>query len=217
MNSISFDPTTIAIVLTTLTMAPFVLMLVSSFVKIVVVLTLIRNALGVQQVPPNMVLNGIAIMLTIYIMYPIVQETFEITKGLEFDMNNIATLKDPLAKACGPLKKFLKKHTKSQGRAFFMSTAKEIWPQEMQTGLEEGNLIVLIPAFIVSELTDAFQIGFLLYLPFIAIDMIVSNILLAMGMMMVSPMTISLPFKLMLFVLVDGWTKMIEGIVKTYR
>ncbi|MDR1435334.1 MAG: type III secretion system export apparatus subunit SctR [Puniceicoccales bacterium] len=217
MNGITLDPTTIIVLLVSLTMAPFLLLLVSSFVKISSILSLIRNALGVQQIPPNMVLNGMAIMLTIYIMYPVLQDTFNISRNIDYDMNNIASLEPKLTETCAPLKRFLERHTKSRGRAFFLKTAKRIWPEQMQKDLKEGNLLVLIPAFVVSELTDAFQIGFLLYLPFIAIDMIVSNILLAMGMMMVSPMTISLPFKMMLFVLVDGWTKLVEGIVRTYQ
>ncbi|MDE6575917.1 MAG: type III secretion system export apparatus subunit SctR [Verrucomicrobiota bacterium] len=216
MNGVTLDPTTIIILLVSLTMAPFALLMVSSFVKIASILSLVRNALGVQQVPPNLVLNGLAILLTIYIMYPVMQETFDVSRNIDFDMNNIASLEPQISEACGPLKKFLERHTKSRGRAFFLKTAQKIWPEEMKKDLKEGHLLVLIPAFVVSELTDAFQIGFLLYLPFIAIDMIVSNILLAMGMMMVSPMTISLPFKMMLFVLIDGWTKIVEGIVKTY-
>ena len=216
MNGIAIDRMMIIVLLVSLALAPFVLLLVSSFVKIVSVLSLIRNALGVQQVPPNMVINGLSILLTIYIMYPVVQDTFDIARTMDYDMNNIAELEPKLSKTCGPLKKFLYEHSKSRGRAFFMRTAQKIWPADMQDGLDEQHLLILIPAFIVSELTDAFQIGFLLYLPFIAIDMIVSNILLAMGMMMVSPMTISLPFKLMLFVLIDGWTKLVEGIVRTY-
>jgi type III secretion protein R len=146
----------------------------------------------------------------------VLQDTFDIARRMDFDMSNMAALEPKLTETCGPLKRFLERHTKSRGRIFFLKTAQQIWPQQMQKDLKEGNLLVLIPAFVVSELTDAFQIGFLLYLPFIAIDMVVSNILLAMGMMMVSPMTISLPFKMMLFVLVDGWTKLVEGIVKTY-
>lgn len=217
MNGIALDPTTVVVLLISLSMAPFLLLLVSSFVKIVSVLSLVRNALGVQQVPPNMVINGMAIMLTIYIMYPVMQETYDIAREIDFDMDNIAALEPKLSMTCGPLKRFLERHTKSRGRAFFLKTAQKIWPEKMQEDLKEGSLLVLVPAFVVSELTDAFQIGFLLYLPFIAIDMIVSNILLAMGMMMVSPMTISLPFKMMLFVLVDGWTKLVEGIVQTYR
>lgn len=216
MNGVAIDPMMIIVLLVSLALAPFVLLLVSSFVKIVSVLSLIRNALGVQQVPPNMVINGLSILLTIYIMYPVVQDTFDIARTMDYDMNNIAELEPKLSQTCVPLKKFLLQHSKSRGRAFFMRTAQKIWPADMQEGLDEQHLLILIPAFIVSELTDAFQIGFLLYLPFIAIDMIVSNILLAMGMMMVSPMTISLPFKLMLFVLIDGWTKLVEGIVRTY-
>ncbi|MDR0728204.1 MAG: type III secretion system export apparatus subunit SctR [Puniceicoccales bacterium] len=216
LEGLTMDPIAIIAILIALSLAPFILLLVSSFVKIAVVLSLIRNALGVQQVPPNMVLNGMAIMLTIYVMYPVVRETFSIVEGVNFKDSSLQEIAPVAQKAVVPLRKFLSKHTKESGSVFFMNMAKRMWPPEAQEGLSKEHLLILIPAFVVSELTAAFQIGFLLYLPFIAIDMIVSNILLAMGMMMVSPMTISLPFKMMLFVLIDGWTKLVEGLVKTY-
>ena len=116
-----------------------------------------------------------------------------------------------------PLKKFLLKHSQERERIFFVKMAKALWPEEQWRDLKDDDMMVLVPAYSVSELTTAFQIGFLLYLPFVAIDLVVSNILLAMGMMMVSPMTISLPFKLLLFVLVDGWARLIHGLVLTYK
>ena len=121
-----------------------------------------------------------------------------------------------LSKAQEPILGFLQRHTNEREKRFFLDTTRKLWSKEAAATVDKDSFLILVPAFTVTELTSAFQIGFLLYLPFIAIDLIVSNILLAMGMMMVSPMTISLPFKLLLFVLVDGWTRLIHGIVLTY-
>jgi len=210
------DPILLIVMLISLALAPFVAMMVTSFVKIVVVLSLLRNALGIQQIPPNMVINGLALILTIYIMTPIAQETVEIMQASNPDFSNVRSLVDAADVGKEPLRQFLLKHTSDRERLFFYRSAQELWPAERAAELQDDDLMVLVPAFTVSELTSAFQIGFLIYLPFIAIDIIVSNILLAMGMMMVSPMTISLPFKLLLFVLIDGWTRLIHGLVLTY-
>lgn len=210
------DPVYLIAILVFLSLAPFVAIMVTSFVKLVVVLSLIRNALGIQQIPPNMVINGLALILTIYIMNPVAQETFEILQGRPIDAKDINSIKAAASDAQQPLKAFLLKHSSEEERMFFFNAAKKMWPAERSVDLANDDLMILIPAFTVGELTSAFQIGFLIYLPFIAIDIIVSNILLAMGMMMVSPMTISLPFKLLLFVTVDGWTRLIHGLVLTY-
>lgn len=210
------DPLTLIILTAILSLAPFFAIMATSYVKLVVVLSLIRNALGVQQIPPNMVLNGIAVILTIYIMAPIGQATFKAVEHTDFSSFNREKLVEMLDKGSGPIREFLTTHTNDREKQFFLDTAKRLWGQKTQIELTKDSFFVLIPAFTVSELTAAFQIGFLLYLPFIAIDLIVSNILLAMGMMMVSPMTISLPFKLLLFVLVDGWARLIHGLVLTY-
>jgi type III secretion protein R len=183
----------------------------------VVVMNLVRNALGVQQVPPNMVLNGLAIMLSIYVMFPVVKEVGALSQGLKFEFESVEQIKQVVNALQKPVQEFLKKHTNGKNKTFFLKAARKLWPREDAERLNPDDLLVLIPAFTVTELTEAFQIGFLLYLPFIAIDLIVSNILLALGMMMVSPMTISLPFKLMLFVIVNGWSKLIHGLVLTYR
>jgi type III secretion protein R len=210
------DPFTLIILTAILALAPFFAVMATSYVKLVVVLSLIRNALGVQQIPPNMVLNGIAVILTIYIMAPVGQATFAAVENENLKDLNVANLRTLLEKGSTPIRTFLNAHTSNHEKKFFVDTARRLWGDKAKIEITEDSFFVLIPAFTVSELTSAFQIGFLLYLPFIAIDLIVSNILLAMGMMMVSPMTISLPFKLLLFVLVDGWARLIHGLVLTY-
>lgn len=212
------DPIYLIGILVFLGLAPFVAIMVTSYVKIVVVMSLIRNALGIQQIPPNMVINGLSIILSLYIMNPVAQETYEILRDRwdTIDPKDIATVEVAANEAKIPLKGFLLKHTNERERQFFFQSAKKLWPEERHKDLKDDDLMVLVPAFTVSELTESFQIGFLIYLPFIAIDIIVSNILLSMGMMMVSPMTISLPFKLLLFVVVDGWARLIHGVLLTY-
>lgn len=216
MQASTPDPIYLIAILVFMSLAPFVAMMITSFVKLVVVLSLIRNALGIQQIPPNMVMNGLALILTIYIMNPVMQETFEILQEQQVNTREIESMRSAVTVAQEPLKKFLLKHTNQRERAFFFNSAKKLWSEEQAAALTDDSLMVLVPAFTVTELTSAFQIGFLIYLPFIAIDIVVSNILLAMGMMMVSPMTISLPFKLLLFVVVDGWTRLVHGLVLTY-
>jgi len=150
-------------------------------------------------------------------MAPVVNEGFNIIKTRPVsESKEIGDLIGVLSEAKEPFRKFLIAHSNPQERAFFLRSAQELWSEKEAAEVTEESMLILIPAFTVSELTSAFQIGFLIYLPFVAIDLIVSNILLAMGMMMVSPMTISLPFKLLLFVLIDGWTRLIHGLVLTY-
>ncbi|MCL6271704.1 type III secretion system export apparatus subunit SctR [Sansalvadorimonas sp. 2012CJ34-2] len=201
-----------------MSLIPFVAVLGTSFLKLVVVFGILRNATGLQQIPPNMALNSLAIILTIYIMAPIGIEAY---KTLEQSQQEISLEDDSwkfaFEASAEPYRKFLAKNTTERERKFFLKTARALWPPEYQEELAVDSLMIMIPAFALGELTKAFQVGFLLYLPFIIIDLIVSNILLAMGMMMVSPMTISLPFKLLLFVLLDGWTKLVHGLVLSYQ
>lgn len=215
-----YDPVTLVVGLFVLAILPFVAIMVTSYVKIVIVASLVRNALGVQQIPPNMVLNGIAIILSFFIMAPVGYETLELYKQKTAAAQPATDLKSTLALAGqvqDPLVGFLKKNSSPKNRLFFMRTAMKIWPKDKLPNLSPDSFYILVPAFMLTELTEAFEIGFLLYLPFIVIDLVVSNILLAMGMMMVSPMTISTPFKLLLFVMVNGWTRIIEGLILTYR
>jgi type III secretion protein R len=213
----TYDPITVILVLTLLGVAPFFLLMVTSFVKLVIVLGLVRNALGTQQVPPNLVLNGLALIVTMYIMAPVAKKTVALAVESDFSLQNIQELPQFLNSVADPLRQFLYRHTSVADRTFFLQTASRIWPAEDVAKMKTTDFLILVPAFTVTELTTAFQIGVLLFLPFITVDIVVSNILMALGMMMMSPMTISLPFKLMLFVLVDGWSKLIEGLVLTYR
>jgi type III secretion protein R len=211
------DPLLLIIGMALLGLVPFMAVMATTFVKITVVLSLIRNAMGIQQIPPNMTLHGLAIILTLYIMAPVGIQAYESLADKDLRAMNARALVAELSQAAEPFREFLKKHASPEERAFFVKTAKNLWPKEYAEKVSANDLLVLIPAFTISELTSAFEVGFLLYLPFIAIDLIISNILLAMGMMMVSPMTISLPFKLLLFVLLDGWTRLIHGLVLTYQ
>jgi type III secretion protein R len=213
----TLDPFYIVLALLALSLAPFVALMVTSFIKLSIVLSLVRNALGVQQIPTNMVVHGLSLILTIYIMAPVGQDMYSILSNALQKKENFTLMMKSAVEAKEPLRKFLLKHSQNKERLFFVQSAKAIWQNEEAGKLQADDLVVLIPAFTVNELASAFKIGFLLYLPFVIIDLIVSNILLAMGMMMVSPMTISLPFKLLLFVMIDGWTKLIHGLVLSFR
>ncbi|MEH0195660.1 type III secretion system export apparatus subunit SctR [Caulobacter sp. CCNWLY153] len=219
MDLTQFSPGSALITVILLALAPFVAVMVTSFTKIVVTLSLLRNALGLQQVPPNIVLNGLALILTLYVMYPVGQQMAAANQDMKpiaavsSDTQALFTYAD---KAKEPLREFLIKHSTPRERAFFLKTAQRINGPEKARALTQRDFIVVVPAFTVSELAAAFQIGFLIFLPFLIIDLVVSNILLAMGMMMLSPTTVSLPFKLLLFVLIDGWVKLSHGLVLSY-
>jgi len=217
MDLTQFSPSSALLTVVVLALAPFVAVMVTSFTKIVVVLNLLRNALGLQQVPPNVVLNGLALVLSIYVMYPVGIEIGNKLQGI----NNIGSSTQTMLKAADqskePLREFLIKHSRPVERAFFHKTAQKSLKPEQAATLTDRDFIVVVPAFTVSELSVAFEIGFLIFLPFIVIDLVISNILMAMGMQMLSPTTVSLPFKLLLFVLIDGWVKLTHGLVLTYQ
>ena len=207
------DPFALIVLFVGMSLLPFVAMIATSYLNIVIVMSLIRNALGIQSIPPNMVINALAMILTFYIMAPVFSESWDIAKS-EMDARKAAAA---LAAASEPFRTWLSNHTPEKQRAFFVRTAEQLWAKgDEPAEIEHDSFYILIPSFCVGELTKAFQIGFLVYLPFIAIDIIVSNILLAMGMMMVSPVTISLPFKLLLFVMIDGWTLLVQGLIRGY-
>ena len=233
------DPFSLIVLLVVLSLLPFIAMVSTCYLKIVVVMSLIRNALGIQSIPPNMVINALALILTFYIMAPVASESWNIAKT-ELAKPQQAAVASPapaggaqpaaqaangrwfetdvISKAAEPFRSWLSSHTSDRERAFFVHTAERLWAKsdDEPATVDPESFYILIPSFCVSELTKAFQICFLIYLPFIAIDIIVSNILLAMGMMMVSPVTISLPFKLLLFVMVNGWTLLIQGLIRGY-
>ncbi|MEY4561549.1 MAG: EscR/YscR/HrcR family type secretion system export apparatus protein [Pseudomonadota bacterium] len=217
MDLNQFSPSSALITVVLLALAPYAAVMVTSFTKIVVVLSLLRNALGLQQVPPNVVLNGLALVLSVYVMYPVGQQMADRASGMSNIGSSTTSLMAAADAAKEPLRDFLVKHAQPRERAFFLKTAQKSLPPDKAAALTDRDFIVIVPAFTVTELSVAFQIGFLIFLPFLVIDLIVSNILMAMGMMMLSPTTVSLPFKLLLFVLIDGWVKLTHGLVLTYH
>jgi type III secretion protein R len=217
MDLSQFSPSSALVTVVLLALAPFVAVMVTSFTKIVVVLSLLRNALGLQQVPPNVVLNGIALVLTIYVMYPVGLQISDRIAGIKDISSNTKNMLAAAAAGGEPLREFLIKHSPPRERAFFLKTVQKSLPPAKAAELTERDFVVVIPSFTVNELTLAFKIGFLIFLPFLVIDLVVSNIVMAMGMQMLSPTTVSLPFKLLLFYMVDGWVKLSHGLVLSYQ
>lgn len=214
------------VVLSLFSMLPFIIMILTSFLKMVIVLSLLRSALGVQQAPPNQIINGVAFMLSLFIMYPTgikmyeaANKTIEQSKApdslisAESSTYIIAIAKE----AAGPMRDFLKKNSSVAHQALFYRMAYRVLPENYRADLKPDDTIILVPSYITSQLKDAFEIGVLIYIPFFVIDLVTSNILLAMGMMMLSPVTISMPLKLFLLVMLDGWTLLIQGLVATFR
>jgi type III secretion protein R len=256
------NPVVMVIVLSALTLAPFVLVMLTSFVKISVVLSILRNALGTQNVPPNQVITGLAFVLSFFIMTPVVKQMYSAAGSVADtrDMFSEASVKNLFAaveRGREPLRHFLTKHSHDEDRILFIELAKRLdegaktqtkaTPADSSTAvatpvsgalaqttpaenaaspstaqpppapsLSKDDFQVIIPAFVTSQLKEAFEVGFLIFIPFVIIDMVIANILLAMGMSMLSPSVISLPFKLLLFVLVDGWFLIIRGLVLSY-
>jgi type III secretion protein R len=212
----------VGLALGALGLAPFVLLMVTSFVKISVVLSIVRNALGTQQIPPTQVITGLAIILTVYIMAPTGMEMYRagevdvMRTGQLMSPETVGQLMAAANRAKEPLRAFLNKKVSNKDRALFYNLAKKMRKEEDRKDIAETDFMIIVPAFVVSELKEAFQIGFILFVPFIVVDMVVANILLALGMHMLSPTTISMPFKLLLFVMVDGWYLIAKGLVVGY-
>jgi type III secretion protein R len=212
----TIDPVALAFALGLFALLPLLLVTTTAFLKIAIVLSLVRNALGVQQAPPNMAIYALAILLSIYVMAPVGYKIADVIAAEKDPTMSVRTLLSVGRDSAGPLKDFLVKNSRPEQRQFFYATARKLWPPELVNDVRQDDLLIVAPAFVVSELTAAFEIGFLLFLPFVVIDLVISNILMAMGMMMVSPVTISLPLKLFLFVMVDGWSKLIHGLTMSY-
>lgn len=212
--------------LTLLSLLPFIIMILTSFLKIVIVLSLLRSALGVQQAPPNQIINGVAFMLSLFIMYPTVLLMYDAAQGVItktaapdslVSTESSAYIMAVAIEAREPLRGFLKRNSSIAHQALFYRLSYRILPEDHRANLKPEDFMVIVPAYITSQLKDAFEIGVLIYIPFFVIDLVTSNILLAMGMMMLSPVTISMPLKLFLLVMLDGWTLLIEGLVNTFR
>ncbi|MCA9671250.1 MAG: type III secretion system export apparatus subunit SctR [Myxococcales bacterium] len=224
-------PVTVLLLLAALSILPFVLVMITSFVKIAVVLSILRNAIGTPQVPPSMVITGLAVVLSIYVMAPTASDAYDAIQkqqrpaggapAKKVDFISAESARSILAAASAakePVRAFLVKHSRQADRAMFRDLARRMWkrPGKKPHLVGDKDLLVVVPAFVVGQLALAFQIGFLIFVPFLIIDLVVGNVLLALGMHMLSPTTVSLPFKLLLFVLVDGWVLLAQGLVLSY-
>jgi flagellar biosynthetic protein FliP len=196
--------------LTVLSLAPSILIMMTSFTRIVVVLSLLRTALGTATAPPNSVLIALALFLTGFVMGPALQRSYDL--GIRPLMNNEIGVEQAFERSSGPLRAFMQKNVREKDLALFADLSHEPQPATP----EEMSLRILVPAFMISELKRAFEIGFLLFLPFLIIDLVVASVLMSMGMMMLPPVVVSLPFKLIFFVLVDGWSLVAGSLIQSY-
>lgn len=210
------DPTNVAtsvkllLLLTVLSLAPSILILMTSFARIVIVLSFTRTALATQQMPPNQVIIGLALFLTFFIMAPTFQQVNE--ESLQPLFNEEIGLEEAYTRAAVPFKQFMSKHTRQEDLELFLNYNEAERPET----IEDIPLTMLVPAFALSEIKTAFQMGFMIFIPFLVIDMVVASVLMSMGMMMLPPVMISLPFKILLFVLVDGWYLVIKSLLQSF-
>lgn len=198
------------LLLTVLSLAPSILILMTSFARIIIILSFVRTALATNQMPPNQVIVGLALFLTFFIMAPTLQQVNEEALTPLFDEE--ITLEQAYENASGPFKEFMSKHTRQKDLELFLRYSEAERPET----IEDIPLTVMVPAFALSEIKTAFQIGFMIFIPFLVIDMIVASVLMSMGMMMLPPVMISLPFKILLFVLVDGWYLVMKSILQSF-
>jgi type III secretion protein R len=200
-----------------LSLVPFAVMMLTSFSKVIVVLSVVRSALGTQQAPPTMVLTGLAVVLSATIMTPTFEQLWANARAAREASTGTEDLLTQAPQVLAPLRDFLVKHGSPDERAHFVDLARELRPQAEASLVSEDDLTVVVPAFVLTELKEAFIISFLVFLPFLVVDMLIANVLLALGMQSLSPSQVSLPFKLLLFVSVDGWALLSRGLVLGYR
>jgi flagellar biosynthetic protein FliP len=201
----------ILLTLTILSLAPSILIMMTSFIRIIVVLSFLRSALATQQMPPNQVLIGLALFLTFFTMSPYLDQANQ--NGLQPYLNGAITQEAAITESLKPMREFMFKQTRENDLALFVNLSEAPRPNSP----DDVATTTLIPAFVISELKTAFQIGFMIYIPFIVIDMVVASTLMSMGMMMVPPVMISLPFKILLFILVDGWHLIIKSLIDSFH
>lgn len=202
-----------------LALVPFVIVMLTSFSKIVVVLSMVRSALGTQQAPPTMVLTGLAAVLSAHVMSPTMEKMWETGRQVEAEVGFSREMGSHAMEIAAPLRAFLVKHGSAEERARFVEMAKELraGDEAAVAAVSEEDLSVVIPAFVITELKEAFIIAFLIFLPFLVLDMLLANVLLALGMQTLSPSQVSLPFKILLFVAVDGWALLSRGLILGYQ
>ncbi|MEW6050489.1 MAG: flagellar type III secretion system pore protein FliP [Candidatus Zixiibacteriota bacterium] len=201
----------IVILLTVLALAPSILIMVTSFVRIAVVLSFLRQAIGTNQMPPNQLLIGLALILTFFIMSPVLNTSYN--DGVKPYLEEKISKDEAFDKSVAPFRKFMLSQAREQDLALFVGLAKIPQPKNA----DEIPLHVLIPGFVISELRTSFQIAFVIFIPFLVIDMVVASVLMSMGMMMLPPILVSLPFKILLFVLVDGWYLLVKSLVESFH
>lgn len=210
------NPITLALFLGALSLIPLLLMVCTAFLKISVVLLITRNAIGVQQVPPNMALYGIALAATLFVMAPVVYQINQRLQSHPVELSSTPAMRANIGYVFEPLQAFMSRNTDPDIQTHLLENTQRMWPKEMADAATKQDFLIAVPAFVLSELQKGFEIGFLIYIPFIVIDLIISNLLLALGMQMVSPMTISLPLKMLLFVLVEGWSRLLDSLFYSY-
>lgn len=213
-----YDVVSFAIILGLLSLIPMIVVTTTSFLKFSVVLLTVRNAIGVQQVPPAMAIYGIALAMSVFVMAPTVQEVGK--RAMAIEQTPTRTRAAPmLAQAADvfePIKGFMLKYARPQYREMFLDSARKLWTKEYGAAAKSDDTLIVIPAFVVSEIQSGFEIGFLIYIPFVVIDLLIANLLMALGMQQVSPQTITVPLKLLLFALVDGWPKLLNALALSY-
>ncbi|MGC4116482.1 MAG: type III secretion system export apparatus subunit SctR [Myxococcales bacterium] len=217
--SFASKPVPMMALLAAMSLIPFAILMLTSFSKIAVVLSIARSAMGTQQIPPSTVLTGLAVILSIHVMSPVFEDMWTEGKAAleETDGQDANALFQAGTRAAAPLRAFLEKHGSLEDRAMFLDLAQQLRGEARAHEVSERDLVVIVPAFVISELKGAFQIGFMVFLPFLVLDMVIANLLLALGMQSLSPTSVSLPFKLLLFVAVDGWSLLSQGLTLGYR
>jgi type III secretion protein R len=203
--------------LAVMSVVPFAIMMLTSFSKIVVVLSIVRSALGTQQAPPTMVLTGLAAVLSLTVMTPTFEKMYAQGRSGWVEGADTTAMMSQATAVLQPLKDFLLKHGSAEERARFVDMARELRAPGEEASVTDQDLSVVVPAFVITELKEAFIIGFLVFLPFLVLDMLIANVLLALGMQTLSPSQVSLPFKILLFVAVDGWALLSHGLILGYR
>ncbi|MFB9241747.1 type III secretion system export apparatus subunit SctR [Massilia antarctica] len=218
MMSGQYDVVSFAILLGMMSLIPLIVVVTTSFLKISLVLLVLRNAIGVQQVPPTLAIYGIALSMSIFIMAPTAQQIGERALAIEArgGAGHGGQLLTQAREAVEPLRTFMLRFSQPEPRELFLESARKLWPKDMAQAATSSDLLVLVPAFVVSELQTGYQIGFLIYIPFVVIDLLVSNLLMALGMQQVSPQTITIPLKLLLFAMVGGWAKLLNALAMSY-
>lgn len=213
-----YDVVSFAVLLGLLSLVPLIVVTTTCFMKISLVLLVLRSAIGVQQVPPTLAIYGISLAMSVFVMAPTVQEIGSRAMKIDVTMSDArsAPILVQAKEAFEPLRTFMLKYSRPDQRELFLSSAKKLWPKDAAKQATSSDTLILIPAFVVSELQTGYEIGFLIYIPFVVIDLLVSNLLMALGMQQVSPQTLTIPLKLLLFVLIDGWGKLLNALAMSY-